>query len=199
MSDNCPNCGDSLPDRIAQMRMETCASCGSTVYINDDVLSAAGQAGEMFDAPMLFQVGKETRLDRMRLSVKGHVRYSYGRGWWDEFWCLNRKGKGVWVSVDEGDIVVQRPLLTSPPHDFRPDTRVGSLFEHDGEDFRVVERGEGTCVALRGQFCEIVTVGETYRYINAQGNLGTLLSCESATGENDYFAGEWFDPFEVGT
>lgn len=191
----CPNCGTRVPDQIGLVTMMTCASCDTTLFLDGANLRAAGQSGEMHDSPTLFGLGDTVKLGRNRVTIMGHARYSYGRGWWDEFWGTDQREKGLWISVDEGDIVVQRPLekaLGVPTG-----AKVGTAFEYDHEHFRVVETGEAECVAIRGAFGETLLVGERYRYLNAQGDDGSLISAEVAPDGTTWFIGRWHDPFEI--
>lgn len=192
----CPNCGSPVPPNVTTVVMSTCPSCDTTLYVQSDRLLSAGSAGEMHDSPGLFGLGDSVKLGRRRWQVLGHARFSYGRGWWDEYWCETAKGAQAWVSVDEGDIVVQTPLPPEARPGFSAQSPLGHAFDFDNETFRVIETGEGTCIALRGGFGERLAVGDVFAYANAQGDQGRLLSCEedSATG---YFTGAWHDPFDV--
>ncbi len=198
---SCPNCGYPVPETVKTIVMQTCSSCDTTLYMQSDRLLTAGDAGEMHDSPALFGIGDIVKLGRKAWEVLGHARFSYGRGWWDEFWCEDPKGNGAWISVDEGDIIIQTPLAEDKGAPKRPgfavESPVGHRFSYDHEDFRLVEQGEGTCVALRGAFGERLSVGDVFAYANAQGDDGTLLSCETDSSGSGYFAGEWHDPFEV--
>lgn len=157
----------------------------------------AGEAGVMHDAPLLFGLGDRVCCAAGVFDVLGHARFSYGRGWWDEFWALDEGGHPVWLSIDEGDIAVQRvipegraPAITKAPI-------LGRTFSYDGMNFRVTEFDEATCLAIRGEFDEALIVGETYTFVNALSVEGVLLSGEFWRGGHSWFTGEWIDPFEV--
>jgi hypothetical protein len=197
MNLTCPNCGHPIPATARKIVMQTCASCDTTLYRQGDALLNAGSAGEMHETPGLFGLGDIVKLGRKAWEVLGHARFSYGRGWWDEFWCEDPTGLGAWVSVDEGDIVIQFPLGEDQRPSFTTDVGVGHKFRFLGEDFTVIEHGEGSCVALRGLFGERLGIGDSFRYANAQGNDGALLSCERDGSGMSYFIGEWHDPFEI--
>jgi hypothetical protein len=92
MSQTCPNCGYPVPDQMKTVVMLTCPSCDTTLYLQSDRLLSAGSAGEMHDSPALFGVGNQVKLGRTTWDVLGHARFSYGRGWWDEYWCESAKG-----------------------------------------------------------------------------------------------------------
>lgn len=194
----CPNCGHPLPEQQHKVVMTTCPSCVTTLYIDGPRLLTAGAAGELHDGPQLFGVGDVVKLGRKAWEVLGHARFSYGRGWWDEYWCEDPRGKGAWISVDEGDIIVQLPLTKGTHPALRPTSTLGQTFQWQKETFRVVETGQGTVTALRGAFGERLAVGDTFTYVNAQGDNGTLMSCEGdGTGRPNWFIGDWHDPFEV--
>lgn len=195
MSMTCPNCGDSVPDQLPLVAMLTCPSCATTLYLDGARLRDAGSAGVMHDAPQLFGIGQSIRLGRRVFTVHGQARFSYGRGWWDEFWGLTDTGESCWVSVDEGDIVLQDRLDDRPP--IGRNTRVGAGFGFADGDWHVTEIGHGECIALRGSFDERLGVGDRFDYINAEGPGGRLLSGEFHGAEQAWFLGQWFDPFEI--
>ncbi len=186
-----------MPAQIRHVVMLTCPSCGTTLYLDGTRLENAGASGEMHDAPALFGIGDSVQLDRARIDILGHARFSYGRGWWDEYWGQNEKQTGCWISVDEGDVVLQYPIPRKrwPQLSARP--RLGLPFMYDGKDFAVTEIDVAECVALRGAFGEVLEIGETYRFFNAEGSDGALLSGEFWDGGESWFVGYWHDPFEV--
>ncbi|WGW04653.1 DUF4178 domain-containing protein [Tropicibacter oceani] len=198
MSDfNCPNCGDAVPAQISYVTMVTCPSCSTTLYLDGAGLHAAGQSGEMHDGPKLFDLGDTVGLGDATVQILGHARFSYGRGWWDEFWGLDESQRSVWVSVDEGDIVLQYPVKAEfwPP--VAPAAPLGSTFQHRDETWRVIERDKAECIALKGSFGEQLAVGERYSFVNAQSDSGALMSGEFWEGGRSWFLGFWFDPFDV--
>lgn len=67
----------------------------------------------------------------------GHARFSYGRGWWDEFWCIDPEGTGRWLSADEGDYALESPLNPDRwPRDFRLVLGATTMIGHD--EFTVI-------------------------------------------------------------
>ncbi|EAQ04180.1 hypothetical protein OB2597_08559 [Pseudooceanicola batsensis HTCC2597] len=195
---SCPNCGDRVETRSG-VRMLTCPSCGTTLLIEDEVVKAAGQAGVMHEAPLLFGIGDRVHCPAGVFDILGHARFSYGRGWWDEFWALDAEGHPAWLSIDEGDVAVQRRLRGEAGPGGGMALRLGDGFRFRGDDYRVTEIDLAECIALRGEFDEALSVGETYRFINALSQGGALLSGEFQDGSALWFEGEWIDPFEVRT
>ncbi len=157
----------------------------------------AGEQGVMHDVPLLFGLNSHIRLGRGSYHIVGHARFSYGRGTWDEFCALDHAGAPVWISVDEGDIILQQEIQPANWPRFDGYLKLGHGIKYDGESFRVVEDATGECIALRGSFDEPLHVGESYRYVNLQGADGGLLSAEIDGDQYSWFMGRWFDPFEV--
>lgn len=196
---NCPNCGDTITPH-AGVRMLTCPSCGTTLMAEDDVVTAAGDAGVMHDAPLLFGLGDHVTANGESFDILGHARFSYGTGWWDEFWALDGSGHPVWLSIDEGDVAIQRAVkpgkdAASAPLAQMPE--MGQEISFNGEIYTVNEIDSAECIAIRGEFDEALEVGETYRFFNAVSDHGDLLSGEIWDGGALMFDGEWVDPFEV--
>ncbi|MRU14636.1 DUF4178 domain-containing protein [Roseovarius sp. A21] len=193
----CPNCGNDAAPALESLRMTTCASCGTTLFIHDERMELAGEQGVMHEASMLFGLGDRVILPRGHFTALGHARYSYGRGVWDEFWGLDEEDMPCWLSVDEGDLVLQYALPTKRYPDVNRVPLLGHVFEWDYTRFTVSELDEASCVALRGSFQDVPEVGETYTFFNCTGDDMRLLSGEFWTGGQAWYIGHWHDPFEV--
>ncbi|MGB3406803.1 MAG: DUF4178 domain-containing protein [Jannaschia sp.] len=196
---NCPNCGAALPSLLAHARMVNCDFCGASVVLDDDVLRKAGEAGAMLDAPELVAVGVPVALgDVGTFTATGHVRYDYGRGHWDEYHGTLDDGSLVWVSVDEGDVVVQRALAEDQVPAMPGKPRIGRQITVDGVDYVCSEADSARAVAFRGQLPEEIVIGETHFFANFSGPRGALVSAELwGDGESAMYFGFWVDPFDV--
>ena len=193
---NCPNCGGELPKSVLRARMVACEYCESTVLLEDDALKTAGTKGVMAEEPSLFALGRELNYRRETFLPIGQARFSYAQGWWDEFWAVDGGGGGVWVSVDEGEIAVERPyeigVSLSPAR-----LSLGANVSLNGERFTVTEADRATCTALRGEFPEVLYVGQTYDYWHLSGPLGRLVTLEYGDGEFAASEGVWVDPYLI--
>jgi len=193
---NCPNCGAGLPDTLTRAKMVACRYCESTIVLDDDALRNAGEKGVMAEEPSLFVLGREIRYRRESFLPVGQARFSYGTGWWDEFWAVDGGGDGVWVSVDEGEIAVERPYeidVSLSPWQLK----LGGDISLNGESFTITEEDTATCMALRGEFPEELHVGQTYRYWHLSGPMGRLVTLEFADGEFAASEGVWVDPYLI--
>lgn len=195
---SCPNCGYGFDALRRSTRMFDCPSCDTTLFRAGDALAPIGNHGDMHDTPMLVGIGDTVHVKGGRYGVLGHIRYDYGRGFWDEMWAENGDGNGLWISIDEGDVVAQRTL---PSSDVRAglagELRLGAQVRIKGEIYTVTEMDEATATAFRGQLPERIELGERHRFVNASGDDGTLLSGEVWDGGETWFLGEWLDPFDL--
>lgn len=193
---NCPNCGGQLSRKVAQSKMVACPYCESTVLLEDDVVKLAGKGGVMADEPCLFVLGRAVEYDGESYLPIGQARFGYSAGWWDEFWALDGKGEGVWISVDEGDIAIEENHETTERID-ETKLKLGARVSFEGELFRVTEADRGICQALRGEFPEEMVVGDSYTYYHLSGPRGRLVTLEYEDGEMYVTEGKWIDPYAI--
>ncbi len=143
----------------------------------------------MHDAPLLFGIGDTVSLGRKAIQIFGHARYSYGRGFWDEFCGTSQKGAISWVSVDEGDALEQIRISDGRMPKFRPPFKPGETLEYENNTHTVTEVEQAECIALRGQVDEELQVGETYDFLNATDEDNRLLSGEFWGAGSMWFQG----------
>lgn len=197
---HCPNCGAALNPLIAVSKMVDCTSCGTTVFRDAGGLRLGGARGEMLDAPALLRLGEPVRISGHALTPVGQLRFDYGEGWWDEFWCQTVPGgPNVWVSVDEGDLALERPVSGRDAPRPPATLALGTPVEIDGTSFVLTETDRATCIAFRGALPEEIALGEVHDYANFSDSTGRLLSFERWPGGHAWFLGEWLDPWTLET
>ena len=176
--------------------MLDCESCGTTVLLDGDALRQAGTRGEMLDLPGLLKLDDMFRTPKGVYVVVGHIRFDYGPGWWDEFWCVAPDDNGIWLSVDEGDYAFEREV---PRKDW-PVVK-GKTTEFGGTSYVISEQDDATCVGFRGQLPEEIAIGERHSYTNFIASDGAALSretwVEDGKTQEAWFAGEWLDPWDI--
>ncbi|MCW1933754.1 DUF4178 domain-containing protein [Pararhodobacter zhoushanensis] len=177
--------------------MISCPYCGTTSFLSDKAAQATSGTGEMHEAPQLISLGTRVVIHGTAYLPIGHARFSYGRGEWDEYWVETDQGGPAWISVDEGDVAIQRavepslaPTLTDMPF-------MGTTIGIGQTDYTVSEIETARCIALRGLFGEVLALNQTYRFVNCTGPRGTLLSGEVSADGWAWFLGRWVDPFRV--
>jgi hypothetical protein len=197
---NCPNCGAGIDPRVVSTKMLDCDSCGTTIVLDDAGLRSAGKRGTMVDAPSLLMLDRPIRVANRKWLPVGHLRFDYGPGWWDEFWCLpdhGGDGDGVWISADEGDYAFELavPEAEWPQASERP--VLGDTVAYGDRQYRLTEADAATCIALRGVLPEVITLGERHAYYNYTSDEGHLLTLERWGGGEAWHAGSWLDPFAI--
>lgn len=177
--------------------MIACLNCGSTSVLRDEAFRLAGSGGVMQNAKSLVSLGQTLRVRGLHLTPMGHARFSYGRGWWDEYWCPEGAGDtGYWLSVDEGDYAAER-LLPETEWPRARNLTLGQTVTVAGVEFTVTEAENATCLAVRGEFPEELEVGETHLYYDLTGPGGQMATYEVWDGGRGWTRGSWIDPWDV--
>lgn len=193
---SCPQCGTAQAPRFRAAKMVTCPSCGTTLFLKDEAVCRAGEQGVLHELPAPIKLGEDFRHGPIRLTPLGFLRYDYGPGTWDEFWCIDPKGDGIWLSVDEGEMVLQAPIPQVNAPKPSPHLLLGHLISFQGLDWQVQELGKATLIGWRGELPFAATLGETHRYLNcARGE--RLLSAELHEDGARWFLGQWLDPYDI--
>ena len=123
----------------------------------------------------------------------GKIRYSYGRGFWEEWFLRDTQNREFWLSIDEGDFVLQQRVKITLPFTNPLAVNVG---EKHGK-YVVSEKGTGKCVGFEGELPENLKIGESHIYLHLSEGGGKLLTLESTGIKTETFAGEWIDPLTI--
>ncbi|MDP0928217.1 DUF4178 domain-containing protein [Paracoccus onubensis] len=194
---HCPNCGTPVNELARYARMTVCEACDTAILIEDDVVRAAGVKGVMHDTVSLFDIGDTVKAGGQVITLGGKARFSYGRGFWDEFWGMDERNDPVWVSLDEGDVAIQRELDDRSLSSAVQKARIGDAIRMGGTEYVITEIEQAECVALRGVFDHELKVGETYNFFNASGQGSAILSYEYWDTGAQLYLGDWFNPFDI--
>jgi hypothetical protein len=199
MALNCPSCGGEVPHNLQYAKLVVCPTCTTSLFLEDDAVRNAGERSALVDEPSIFSLGVPFTWRSTTYVPHGRIRYDYGRGFWDEWWVTSNTGEAVWMSVDEGDIAIEKPLAlegAAPP--FNALSRGGSVKVGD-DSLTVTEKSTATCIGFEGELPEVVVAGEKHDYVHLSGPGGLLLTVEYPERETLVFRGEWIDPFEIET
>lgn len=189
---NCPQCGDRLPLTFLHSKLVVCASCHSTIFLEDDAVRLAGKQSVLAEIPSLIQIQQPFSYQSHTYFPVGHVRYQYDSGFWDEWWVFDEGGEGVWVSVDEGDFAFEKPVKAPANITFEKltiDTKINN--------WRVTERGTAVCDSFEGELPEIIKSGDQFDYVHLSKPDGQLLTLEFSDNSVKAYKGKWVDPFEI--
>ncbi len=189
---NCPQCGSALPLSFRHSKLRVCDYCGSSIFLEDDAVRLAGKQSVPSQEPSLIQLQQPFVYKHQSYLPIGHIRYSYGKGFWDEWWVINNAGQGIWLTVDEGDFAFQKPTKAPKNIHFDQlsiDTKVG--------DWLVTERGHAVCQGYEGELPELVKEGDEFDYVDLSKRGGKLLSLEFTEQGIKAYKGFWLDPFDI--
>lgn len=192
-SHNCPQCGDLLSIYFKYSKLIKCNSCGSAIFLEDDVVKLIGKSAVLSPEPSLIQLHKPFKFQNKRFTPLGKIRYSYGRGFWEEWFLKDDKNQEFWLSIDEGDFVLEEKIKFSLPFKKNHTFKVGQNFN----EYQVTEIGTGVCVGFEGELPEAIKLDESHTYVHLSRGHGELLTLELSENETMTFKGQWIDPLEI--
>ncbi|NKC14594.1 MAG: DUF4178 domain-containing protein [Gammaproteobacteria bacterium] len=195
---NCPNCGGGVPHNLKYAKLVVCPQCQTSLFLEDDAVRNAGERSAIADDPSIFTIGLPFDYRGVAYVPHGRFRFDYGQGYWDEWWVGADTGEALWVSVDEGDIVMQKPmeLKSAPPYER---LSLGQTLKVGSDQLKVTEKNWSRCLGYEGELPEVIAVGEEHGYVHLSGPNGLLLTVEYYSDKTQIFRGHWIDPFEVKT
>lgn len=195
---NCPQCGNALPLAFNFSKLAVCRQCDSTLFLEDEGARLAGTQSTLADLPSLIQLKIPFSYKNDSYLPVGHIRYSYGSGFWDEWWVLDNTGKGVWMSVDEGEFAFEHPKKLQGGLPRINQLRLDQTVRIMDKDWKVTEIGRAICEGFQGELPEIIEAGETFDYIHLSANDAALMTLEYFGPHEVYgYQGQWVDPFEI--
>ena len=190
---NCPQCGDALSIYVKYSKLVKCASCSSSVFLNDDSVKLIGVASVLSPEPSLIELHKPFSFKFNTFMPLGKIRYSYGRGFWEEWFLKDKTNKEFWLSIDEGDFVLQEkvklPLAFNNPNVVKIGKKYGA--------YVATEIGKGECVGFDGELPQNIKLGETHGYIHLSADGGNLVTVEFVGDKMETFKGKWIDPLDI--
>ncbi|MEM6638924.1 MAG: DUF4178 domain-containing protein [Pseudomonadota bacterium] len=193
MSDfRCENCGAELVPRLPTSRVVECAQCSSTSMLIDDVFRLAGERGVFHRDDGLITLGDRLRVGSAILETVGHCQFDYGRGAWDEYWCIDHNNDGYWLSADEGDYAVEQRVV-HPDGRFEP----GAETVISGKRYKAVEVDRARCVAFRGELPEILELGDEHDYVVFAGDRKRMATLERWSDGHAWTVGHWYSAWDI--
>jgi len=190
---NCPQCGDLLDIRIQYSKLVKCQSCGSSIFLEDDSAKLIGKSSVLSPEPSLIKLHTPFNYEGKSYLPLGKIRYSYGRGIWEEWYLHDDDNNEYWLSVDEGDFVLeQKASLGLSSVEFK-NLKVGKIYR----GYLVEEKGYGKCVGFDGELPELIEIGQVHQYVHLGKGYGSLATIEFFDGKKETYKGSWIDPFKI--
>lgn len=123
----------------------------------------------------------------------GKIRYNYGRGFWEEWFLQGEDNKEYWLSIDEGDFALEKPINIPLSIDSFEELSVGKEYGK----YIVTEIGEGECVGFEGELPKLIKKGDTHQYAHLSKGGASLVTVEFRNKKMSTYLGEWIDPFSI--
>jgi ribosomal protein S27AE len=190
---NCPQCGDILPLHFAYSKLAQCGSCGAHIFLEDDSVKLAGEQSVLSKEPSLILLNRPFSYHNKIYTPIGHVRFKVDRYIWDEWWLISDSGYGYWLSVDDGDYILEKELDFTLPLYSHKEIKLNQEIK----GWRVTEIGEGECIGFEGELPEIIELGEKHHYAHLSKSDGEMMTVEFFAKTKKLYSGRWLDPYEI--
>ena len=195
---NCPACGAQLPIQFKYAKLIVCSHCRMTLFLEDAAVRQAEKMSVLTDANSVLSLGQRFHCPRFNFFPIGRIRYDYGQGFWDEWWVTANNGEQYWISVDEGDIAIQKKivLVSSSIQDFSS-LQIGQIMNIDNTELEVTEKNSCKSVNWEGELPFQITKDEVINFVDLSGTAELIYSLEYFPDGVECFKGEWINPLEL--
>ena len=190
---NCPQCGDALAYYFKYSKLIKCQSCGSSIFLEDEAVRVIGERAVLSSEPSLIQMHTPFSYGGRDYLPLGKVRYAYGRGFWEEWFLQGEQNQEFWLSIDEGDFVLEEKIVMELPLTTFGQFKLGKRYNN----YLITEKGEGETVGFEGELPERITIGEKHQYVHLSQGYNSLITVEFSDNERVIFKGEWIDPLKI--
>jgi len=163
---NCPQCGDALAIHFKYSKLVKCRSCGSSIFLEDDAVKLIGESAVLSPEPSLIQLHQPFNYRGHHYLPLGKIRYSYGRGFWEEWFLKDSRNKEYWLSIDEGDFVLQEKVKLSLPSQQPSSFTIGTKYGK----YLVTEKGQGRGTPRRDSSRRATPIHSSLRRVWETGN-----------------------------
>jgi hypothetical protein len=198
----CPACSSEVSININYCKLMSCTYCHSTLFLDDNTIKHIGQRATLADYPSILKLGLTFNYKNEQLIPRGRIQFDYGQGLWEEWWVITPDQQGLWISIDEGDIAIEKEWDMNMKEKIAlpnfQQLKIGENVVIRGSQYRVTEKNSATCVGSEGQLPKIIFSGDRFNYIDLTSSIGTSISAEYDEQKLlSLYEGLWIDPFEL--
>jgi len=190
---SCPQCGYPMPLYFRWTKLLQCSACGSTIFLEDDGTKSLGETSTLAPEPSLLSLHTPIRIDEEIYTPIGKIRYSYGRGFWEEWCMLNNEQRIFWLSIDEGDFALETKATVNLRIPSLSHVTIGKQYGK----YIATEKGYGECIGFTGELPHTIALGQKYYYVHFSQGDGVLLTAEGRYNNYETFLGRWIDPLKI--
>ncbi|CAA6804199.1 MAG: Unknown protein [uncultured Sulfurovum sp.] len=193
ISYNCPQCGDKLNILFKYSKLIKCQSCNSSIFLEDESVKVIGERSVLSTEPSLIHLHKMFKLNDKTFMPLGKIRYDYGRGFWEEWFLKDDNNKEFWLSIDEGNFVLEEKIKLVLPFKNFQQFKLGKKYNN----YLVTEKGFGICVGFEGELPKEIKMNAKHQYVHLSAGYNKLLSIEFNEEGIEVFQGEWLNPLDI--
>ena len=186
----CPSCGAPQDISNPGVAMSVCEYCGNAVVLSDEGVENIGKQAILSEGFTRLFRGATGSLHGNRFRVLGRARYSFGQGFWDE-WFIDRDGAGpAWVTEDNHELALQR-AVTSESLPTTSSLRPGVEVTVHGTTYVVHEVGEARCIGVEGELPRTIKTNDAFAYADASSRDGRYVLGIEQRDPPQVFTGRW--------
>ncbi len=152
--------------------MKVCDFCNTSMYWDKDSALRAGIKSLDLPASDRFKVGGAGKLGGKSFSVLGRLVYQHESGQWSEWFIEFGDGKILWLTEDEGELFLEKPVELNVPVPAFEELEPGMTININDKPGIVEELGQATCIGGEGQIPFQIELGEVYPYADGSGPAG---------------------------
>ena len=188
---SCPSCGAGHDLYNPGIVTIVCEYCGNAVYWDAEKVKDAGRQSILPEGFSRLFRGATGKLKNRRFFVMGRVRYSFGFGFWDEWFLEFDDGAIGWLSEDNHEFVLENRTTSKNLPGFDK-LEPGMRFTVKNISFVIEEIGEAECLGVEGDLPIEVQSGEKYRFADASSPDGQYsLGIEFDEDPPVVYTGRW--------
>lgn len=198
MQVQCPSCGAEQrlvnPGAVSVQ----CSYCDAIMMLVERDWKPTGKKSRLSQGFSRLYCGALCTINKQEYRVVGRVRYSYGKGFWDEWYALTETGVGKWITEDDHEFSIQTEVesvnISSTIHKLS----IGDEIVIDEQTYRILEIGEAVCLGLEGELPKGILPDERYRYADGGSLDGTYsLGIEYDDTTPTIFVGPWIQAKDI--
>ena len=155
----------------------TCEYCGTISLLVDETWTDSGKESRLSQGFSKLYRGAVCQIGGRNFQVLGRVRYSFGRGFWDEWFVQEDTGERHWITEDDHDFALQQRVDTPASLNNVHALSVGDQLEVSGVVCQISEIGYADCLGIEGELPQNILPNERYVYAD-----GTSLDGQYTVG-----------------
>jgi len=196
---NCTQCGTKLNLHFKHSKLIQCPSCRSTLFLEDESIVNFGETSILSQETTLLQLHKEFNYKGWHFRPIGKIRYAYELGFWEEWFVLDKEGQESWISVDEGDFVIEKALELNVKEIIETmSKRVGQTVKIQLQEYLISEKEQGVTQGFEGELARVIKPNTKLDYMHLTATKKNQhITLEKENGNYSAYIGEWIDAYKI--